>query len=67
MDSGSEVSTLSELCVKEKLSKRDSDIIDATGWIHIKAANSLNIPYIGYLEPDMNIQGHKCLLGTLQM
>ena len=59
LDSGSEVSTLTESCVKEKLSKRDTDIIDTTGWIHIKAANSLNILYIGYLELDVNIHGHK--------
>ena len=41
MDLGSEVSTLTESCVKEKLSKRDTDIVDTTGWIHSQAANSL--------------------------
>ena len=59
MDSGSEVSTLTESCVKQKLFKKDSDITDTTSWIHIKAANSLDIPYVGYVEFDIEILEQK--------
>lgn len=54
LDTGAEVSTLTRSCYD---SLKKNDLVDTTSWMHITAANGLEIPYDGYAELDVYIAG----------
>ena len=55
LDTGSEVSTVSENFYRKFLSS--SELSDTTKFLKLSAANKLQIPYIGYIEVKVNING----------
>ena len=52
VDSGSEVSTVSESFFREHLSAT-VPLNPSTNWLRLTAANGLDIPYCGYFETDL--------------
>lgn len=57
LDTGSQVSTISEHFFKEHLAGVASDMLSTSGWLKITAANGLDIPYLGYLELPVETMG----------
>ncbi|CAL9691459.1 unnamed protein product [Knipowitschia caucasica] len=57
IDSGSNVSTLSENFFRNRLDGEDEDIICTSKWLRITAANKLPLPYLGYVELDIQVMG----------
>lgn len=57
LDTGSMVSTISESFFKEHLSEKGEDILPAFEWLKITAANGLDLPYMGYVELDVEAMG----------
>ena len=55
LDSGSEVSTITESFFKKHF--QGKDLLCTSGWLTLTAANGLDIPYVGYFELDV------CALG----
>ena len=55
LDTGAEVSTISENFYRKYLSS--SELSDTTKFLKLSAANNLQIPYLGYIEVDVNING----------
>ena len=55
LDTGSEVSTVSENFYRKFLSS--SELSDTTKFLKLSAANKLQIPYLGYIEVNVNING----------
>ena len=56
LDTGAQVSTLTESFYRENLSDLSS-LEDVSQFIKISAANGLEIPYLGYVELDMQALG----------
>ncbi|KAJ8008775.1 hypothetical protein DPEC_G00081920 [Dallia pectoralis] len=50
LDTGSQVSTLSERFFRQCLGGEDADMLSTSGWLKLTAANGLDIPYMGYME-----------------
>ena len=57
IDTGSEVSTVTESWFNEHLRGRP---LQQTSWLSIKAANGLDIPYVGLLEGRIRVFGQEC-------
>lgn len=57
LDTGSNVSTLSESFFKKHLHGEDKDMHCTTNWLKITAANKLPLPYLGYVELDIQVLG----------
>ena len=57
LDSGSQVSTITESFFTNHFRPRRSKLLDINQWVTLTAANGLEIPYIGYLELDFEAQG----------
>lgn len=57
MDTGSQVSTISEAFFRQHLMGEDDDVTPTAKWLKLTAANSLPIPYIGYIELDVQVMG----------
>ena len=57
LDSGSQVSTITESFFNQHFRPRGSNLLDINKWLTLTAANGLEIPYIGYLELDFEAQG----------
>ena len=55
LDTGAQVSTITESFYHHHLF--NTAVIDTSSIIHITAANRLAIPYIGYIEVDIEIWG----------
>ncbi len=62
VDTGAQVSTLTETFYREHF---DTELMDVSTYIKITAANGLDIPYVGYFEPTVEIMGHKLRVGFL--
>lgn len=60
LDTGSMVTTIAESSFKEKFSHQNNGKLKDCGWLGLKAANGLKIPYLGYIELDITILGN-CL------
>ena len=54
LDTGAQVSTVSEAFYKKHLST--IDLSDTTRILKLSAANKLQIPYLGYIEVDLKIK-----------
>lgn len=57
IDSGSNVSTLTERFFRDHLHGDDKDIYCTSKWLKITAANKLPLPYLGYVELDIQVMG----------
>ena len=58
LDFGSEVSTITESCFfNDNFRPKGINLLSTSGWLTLTAANGLNIPYIGYLELDVETLG----------
>ena len=57
LDTGSQVRTISEGFFREHLALEGEDVHLAFEWLKITAANGLDIPYIGYVEFDVEAMG----------
>lgn len=55
MDTGSMVSTMTESFFRQQFGRWDQDRLRACNWLQLRAANGLAIPYIGYLELDVEL------------
>ena len=55
LDTGSMVSTITEEFFIEHFQSQGEDKLRQCNWLQLKAANGLGIPYIGYLELDVNV------------
>ena len=56
VDSGSQVSAISESCYNELLNQ-EPPIVDTSKWLKVTAANGLDIPYLGYIELPISLNG----------
>ena len=57
IDTGAEVSTITESFYKEFLAQ-GSEVIDVTSYIRISASQGLEIPYVGYVELQLTALSH---------
>ncbi len=55
VDTGAEVSTITESFFLEHWSQEDT--LDTTHWMRIIAMDGLAVPYVGYVELDVNVLG----------
>ena len=58
IDTGAEVSTITESFYKEFLAQ-GREVIDVTSYIRISASQGLEIPYVGYVELQLTVFSHK--------
>lgn len=57
IDTGSMVSTITESFFNDHFRVLGCDQLRSCGWLQLKAANGLDIPYRGYLELDVEVLG----------
>lgn len=57
VDTGSMVSTITESFFLEQFAPWGYDRLQSCHWLQLRAANGLAIPYIGYLELDVELCG----------
>ncbi|XP_051931175.1 uncharacterized protein LOC127607116 [Hippocampus zosterae] len=57
LDSGSNVSTLTETFFRNRLNGTDEDMHCTAKWLKLTAANNLPLPYLGYVELDVQAMG----------
>lgn len=57
LDTGSMVTTITESLFKESFQHWGAPRLRSCGWLALKAANGLDIPYVGYLELDIRVLG----------
>lgn len=55
VDTGSMVSTITESYFYEHFALLGHDRLQSCHWLQLRAENGLSIPYIGYLELDVNL------------
>lgn len=55
LDTGSNVSTLTEQFFRNQFHGGDEDMHCTTKWLELTAANKLLLPYIGYVELDVQV------------
>lgn len=66
LDSGSMVTTLSEGFFMQHFEPLGQEKLHECGWLQLRAANGLDIPYVGYLELDFVVLGKQiCNKGVL--
>lgn len=58
LDTGSQISTITESFFRKLVGKK-SELIDVTKWMRVTGANELEVPYIGYVEVDIEIFDRK--------
>ena len=56
-DTGSEISTVTESLFRKSLEPNGKTIENISNWMKIKAANGLEIPYLGCIEVNMTVFG----------
>lgn len=57
LDTGCQVSTISERFFRDHLFGEYKDMLSTAGWLKITAANGLDIPYLGSLELKVETMG----------
>jgi len=55
VDTGSMVSTITESFYVKNIEPWGEEKLQSCNWLRLKAANGLNIPYVGYLELDVEL------------
>ena len=58
LDSGSQVSFVTETFFKRAIQPQGHELHSARNWLTIRAANGLEVPYVGYFETDVGVAGH---------
>lgn len=61
VDTGSMVSTITESCFLTNFESWGQEQLRSCHWLQLRAANGLSIPYIGYLELDVELCGRVVL------
>lgn len=61
VDTGSMVSTITESCFLTNFGSWGQEQLSLCHWLQLRAANGLSIPYIGYLEIDVQLCGRVVL------
>lgn len=61
VDTGSMVSTITESCFSTNFGSWGQEQLRSCHWLQLRAANGLSIPYIGYLELDIELCGRLVL------
>lgn len=57
IDTGSMVTTITESCFQKQFQPWGQDRLQSCHWLQLRAANGLGIPYIGYMELDIEFCG----------
>ena len=57
MDTGSQVSLISEGFFREHIQSAECNVIAANNWLTIRAVDGLEVPYVGYFETHIVISG----------
>lgn len=58
LDTGSMVTTVTQAFFKEQhLKPQNEKLLKTCNWLQLTAANGLNIPYMGYVELDVEVLG----------
>ncbi len=57
VDTGSMVSRITESCFQESFEPWGQNRLMSCHWLQLRAANGLSIPYIGYIELDIELCG----------
>ena len=57
VDTGNQVSTITETFYRTHLAQTENHLQDPNNWLTIRAANGLTVPYVGYLELDIEVCG----------
>ena len=57
VDSGSQISTIDRSFFDKHLASANLAVEDISGIVEVRAANSLKLPYSGYVEVDVSYQG----------
>ena len=57
IDTGSMVSTVTETFFQKHLAPRGPNSLKSCNWLQLRAANGLAIPYVGYMELDVQLCG----------
>ena len=57
LDSGSEVSTITEEFFNTHFKPKGQELLSTSGWLKLTAANGLETPYLGYFELDIEAFG----------
>lgn len=55
IDTGSMVSTITETCFRTCLEPLGLDCLRFSQWLQLRAANGLSIPYVSYLELEVEL------------
>ena len=58
LDSGSQVSFVTETFFKRAIQPQRHELHSARNWLTIPAADGLEVPYVGYFETDVCVAGH---------
>ena len=58
LDSGSQVSFVTETFFKRAIQPQGHELHSARNWLIIRAADGLEVPYVGYFETDVCVAGH---------
>lgn len=59
LDTGSNVSTMTESFFRDHLNGGDEEMHSTAKWLKLTAANKLPLPYLGYVELDIEMMGSK--------
>ena len=57
LDTGSMVTTVTQAFFDQHLKPRTNEQLKSCHWLHLTAANGLEIPYLGYVELDVEVLG----------
>ena len=57
VDTGSQVSTITETFYRAHLAQTENHLQNPNNWLTIRAANGLTLPYVGYIELDIEVCG----------
>ena len=57
LDSGSQVSFVTETFFKRAVQPQGHELRSARNWLTIRAADGLEVPYVGYFETDVCVAG----------
>ena len=57
LDSGSQVSFVTEAFFKRAIEPQGHELRSARNWLTIRAADGLEVPYVGYFETDVCVAG----------
>ena len=57
LDTGSMVTTVTQAFFEQHLKPQTNEQLKSCNWLHLTAANGLDIPYLGYVELDVEVLG----------